>query len=75
MPRYRVEFKLGERIHTCKLPRDMGIADVREGFWVRMDYEKERLVITRGNRCMWWIPPGQVRFVEKLVEQRDDDAG
>jgi hypothetical protein len=73
---YRVSFfwdQLGTSVtlwlRQCVIPRSLGIAGIKEGFWVRLnedDRNGELLWLPAGpgtDKRAQWIPPGRISSV------------
>lgn len=43
------------------------IIDAKEGFWVT-----DIWIFTRDDDCKYWIPPGQILIVEKVIDDGAD---
>lgn len=43
------------------------VADAIDGFWINNDNE-----FTRAPDCTFWIPPAQILYVKKIVEEGDE---
>lgn len=39
------------------------ITDARDGFWVDIDFK-----FTRDDNARFWVPPSQIRYVERITE-------
>ena len=64
MSEYLCEFNFFDRHLGCtrficvEVP---SIGHVKDGFWVTMGQQ-----FTTGSDALYWIPPAQIRFVEKV---------
>lgn len=59
MTEYRCHFYLNRIIKMTKVPC---IADAKDGFWINDHYQ-----FTKLSDCRFWIPPGQILYIEKMV--------
>lgn len=41
----------------------------KDGFWLTGDLE-----YTNGSTCKFWIPPGQLRYIEKIQQPDTEEA-
>lgn len=40
----------------------------KDGFWIN-----EKMEHTTGSTCKFWIPPGQLRYIEKIPPQPETE--
>jgi hypothetical protein len=40
------------------------LADVKDGFWIN-----DKGKFTLGSDCKFWIPPSQIKIIEKIQEE------
>lgn len=59
--RYRVNFVFHAAVQILDLPPNFGVINVKEGIWVNEDLEFDSMMNAR-----YWIPPSQIRYVEKV---------
>jgi hypothetical protein len=58
-------FLSGDIVKTIVLSvlSDQGIVDFQYGFWIN-----DKLKLTKGSDCKFWIAPSQILLIEKITD-------
>lgn len=62
-PRYVVGYRFQEERQYALLPKNYGIADIKDGFWVNNKFE---WCVVADQK--YWIPPSQIKYVDKVED-------